>query len=162
MARYDGTDWIKVVNLVGGGGSIVPTRTVLADSVGVSNTAGPHEITLTEAITERQLLTIFIFTSGAANPDGIGYLLSDDLLALTAEATTPTDAENALSVVTASYSASSFTQQSGNYFIYRKDDSTIMGSSHSFSGTFTDHHSYATWRRRLHRRATISIRPDTR
>ena len=57
---------------------------------------------------------------------GIGYLLSDDILALTAEATAPTDAENALPVVQASYSASNFTQQSGNYFVFRaKDDSTL-------------------------------------
>ena len=124
MARFDGTDWIKVVNLVGGGGAAT-ARTVLADAVGVSNTAGPHEIALTEAITARQILTIFVFSSAGASPDGIGYLLSDDLLALTAEATAPTDAENALPVVTASYSASNFSQQSGNYFVYRKDDSTL-------------------------------------
>ena len=124
MARYDGTDWIKVVNLrVAAGGSTA--RVVLADAVGVSNTAGPHEITLTEAMMPRQLLSFFVFSSAAASPDGIGYLLSDDLLALTAEATTPTDAENALPVVTASYSASNFTQQSGNYFVFRKDDSTL-------------------------------------
>ena len=105
----------------GGGGD----RTVLADAVGVSNTAGPHEIALDSAMTARQLLTFYVVTSGAANPDGIGYLLSDDILALTAEATTPTDAENALPVVMASYSASSFSQQSGNSFVYRKDDSTL-------------------------------------
>ena len=33
MARFDGTDWIKVVNLVGGGGAAT-ARTVLADAVG--------------------------------------------------------------------------------------------------------------------------------
>ena len=102
-----------------------PDRIVLADAVGVSNAAGPHEITLTEAMMPRQLLSFFVFSSAAASPDGIGYLLSDDLLALTAEATTPTDAENSLPVVTASYSAASFSQQSGNYFVYRKDDSTL-------------------------------------
>ena len=73
----------------------------------------------------RQWLTFFVFSSAGASPDGIGYLLSDDILALTAEATTPTDAENSLPVVTASYSASNFSQQSGNYFVYRKDDSTL-------------------------------------
>ena len=98
---------------------------MLADAVGVSNTAGPHEIALTEAMVARQLLSFFVFSSAGASPDGIGYLLSDDILALTAEATTPTDAENALPVVTASYSASNFSQQSGNYFVYRKDDSTL-------------------------------------
>ena len=108
-----------------GGVGTDPDRIVLADAVGVSNTAGPHEIALTEAMTARQLLTFYVVTSAGANPDGIGYLLSDDLLALTAEATAPTDAENALPVVTASYSASSFTQQSGNSFVYRKDDSTL-------------------------------------
>ena len=73
----------------------------------------------------RQWLTFFVFTTAGASPDGIGYALSDDLLALTAEATAPTDAENAWPVVTASYSASNFTQQSGNYFVFRKDDSTL-------------------------------------
>ena len=124
MARYDGTDWIKVINLVGGGGGTTD-RIVLADAVGVSNTAGPHEIALTEAMVARQWLTFFVFTTTGASPDGIGYLLSDDILALTAEATAPTDAENSLPVVTASYSASNFTQQSGNYFVFRKDDSTL-------------------------------------
>ena len=124
MARFDGTDWVKVINLVGGGGGTT-ARTVLVDAVGVSNTAGPHEITLTEAMVPRQLLTVFVFSSAAASPDGIGYVLSDDVLALTAEATAPTDAENALPVVTASYSAANFSQQSGNYFVYRKDDSTL-------------------------------------
>ena len=37
MARFDGTDWIKVVNLVGGGGAGPAPVTVLADAVGVSN-----------------------------------------------------------------------------------------------------------------------------
>ena len=109
----------------GGGGGSDPGRIVLADAVGVSNTTGPHEITLTEAMAARQWLSFFVFSSAAASPDGIGYLLSDDVLALTAEATAPTDAENALPVVTASYSASNFSQQSGNYFVYRKDDSTL-------------------------------------
>ena len=109
----------------GGGGGGSTDRIVLADAVGVSNTAGPHEITLTEAMVARQLLSFFVFSSAGASPDGIGYLLSDDILALTAEATAPTDAENALPVVTASYSASNFSQQSGNYFVYRKDDSTL-------------------------------------
>ena len=124
MARFDGTDWIKVINLVGGGGA-APDRIVLADAVGVSNTAGPHEIALTEAMVPRQWLSFFVFTTAGASPDGIGYLLSDDILALTAEATAPTDAENALPVLQASYSASNFTQQSGNYFVFRKDDSTL-------------------------------------
>ena len=125
MARFDGTDWIKVINLVGGGGAADPDRVVLVDAVAVSNAAGPHEIALTQAIEPRQWLTFFMFTTAGASPDGIGYLLSDDILALTPEATTPTDAENALPVVTASYSASNFSQQSGNYFVYRKDDSTL-------------------------------------
>ena len=98
---------------------------MLADAVGVSNTAGPHEIALTEAMVARQLITFFAFTTAGASPDGIGYLLSDDILALTAQATAPTDAENALPVVMASYSASNFTQQSGNSYVYRKDDSTL-------------------------------------
>ena len=109
----------------GSGGSAGGDRVVLADAVGVSNAAGPHEIALTEAMVARQLLSFFVFSSAAASPDGIGYLLSDDILALTPEATTPTDAENALPVVTASYSASNFSQQSGNYFVYRKDDETL-------------------------------------
>ena len=109
----------------GGGGGTTPDRIVLADAVAVANTAGPHEIALTEAMVARQWVSFFMFTTAGASPDGIGYLLSDDILALTAEATTPTDAENALPVVTASYSASNFSQQSGNYFVYRKDDSTL-------------------------------------
>ena len=125
MARFDGTDWIKVINLVGGGGAADPDRVVIVDAVGVSNTAGPHEVALTQALEARQWLSFFAFTTAGASPDGIGYLLSDDILALTAEATAPTDAENSLPVVMASYSASNFTQQSGNYFVYRKDDSTL-------------------------------------
>ena len=109
----------------GGGGGGTADRIVLADAVGVSNTAGPHEITLTEAMVARQWISFFAFTTAGASPDGIGYLLSDDILALTAEATAPTNAENALPVVTGSYSASNFTQQSGNYFVFRKDDSTL-------------------------------------
>ena len=109
----------------GGSGGGSTDRIALASTVGVSNTAGPHEIALTEAMVAGQLLTFFMFTTATASPDGIGYLLSDDILALTAEATAPTDAENALPVVTASYSASNFSQQSGNYFVYRKDDSTL-------------------------------------
>ena len=73
----------------------------------------------------RQWITFFVFSSAAASPDGIGYLLSDDILALSATATAPSDAENALPVVLASYSAGGFTQQSGNIFVYRKDDSTL-------------------------------------
>ena len=82
----------------GGGGGTAPDRIVLADAVGVSNTAGPHEITLTEAMVARQWISFFVFTICrlASNPDGIGYLLSDDILALTAEATAPTDAENGI------------------------------------------------------------------
>ena len=118
-------DTIDGLSLGGGGGGGSADRIVLASSVGVSNTTGPHEIALTEAMVARQWLTFFVFSSAAASPDGVGYLLSDDILALTAEATAPTDAENALPVVTASYSASNFSQQSGNYFVYRKDDSTL-------------------------------------
>ena len=125
MAFFDGTDWIKVINLVGGGGAADPDRVVLANAVAVSNTAGPHEIALTEAMKPRQWLSLFALTSATASPDGIGYVLSDDVLALLPEATAPTDAENALPVVMASYSASNFTQQSGNVFVYRKDDSTL-------------------------------------
>ena len=87
MARFNGTDWIKVINLVGGGGAADPDRVVLADAVGVSNTAGPHEIALTEAMMARQWISFFAFSSAAASPDGIGYLLSDDILALSATAT---------------------------------------------------------------------------
>ena len=108
-----------------GGSGTAPTRTVLADAIAVDNTAGPHEITLTEAMTERQLLTIFTFSSAAASPDGIGYLLSDDILALTATATAPTDAEHGLPVVLGNHAAAAFSQQSGNYFIFRQDDSTL-------------------------------------
>ena len=125
MARFDGTDWIKVINLVGGGGAADPARVVLADATGVSNTAGPHEIALTEAMVARQLITFFMHTTSTTSPDGIGYLLSDDILALTAEATAPSDAENSLPAVIANYGAASFSQQSGNYFVYRKDDSTL-------------------------------------
>ena len=71
------------------GGVAGPDRIVLADAVGVSNTAGPHEITLTEAMAARQIITFYVDTSGATNPDAIGYFLSDDILALTAEATAP-------------------------------------------------------------------------
>ena len=45
---------------------------MLADAVGVSNTAGPHEIALTEAMVARQWLTFFVFTTAGASPDGIG------------------------------------------------------------------------------------------
>ena len=75
----------------GGGGGGSADRIVLADATGISNTAGPHEIALTEAMAARQILTFHVVTSGATNPDTIGYLLSDDILALAAEATAPGD-----------------------------------------------------------------------
>ena len=78
MARYDGTDWIKVVNLVGGG-LTYPDRIVLADAV--SWDASATAITLTEAIAARQILSFEMFSSGTTNPDAQGYILSDDLLA---------------------------------------------------------------------------------
>ena len=107
------------------GGSASTDRIVLADAVGVSNTAGPHEITLTEAMVARQIVTFHVVTSGASNPDAIGYFLSDDILALTAEATAPSDSENGLSFTTTNYTQTSITSQGGNYFVFRKDDSTL-------------------------------------
>ena len=73
----------------------------------------------------RQLLTFHIVTSGATNPDAIGYLLSDDVLALDAHATAPSDAEYGLPFTTTNYTQTSITSQGGNYFVYRKDDSTL-------------------------------------
>ena len=102
-----------------------PDRIVLADAVGVSNTAGPHEITLTEAMVARQIVTFHIVTSGATNPDAVGYLLSDDILDLDAEATAPSDSENGLPFTTTNYTQTSITSQGGNYFVFRKDDSTL-------------------------------------
>ena len=107
------------------GGAADTDRVVLADATGVSNTAGPHEIALTEAMVVRQLLTFHVVTSGATNPDAIGYFLSDDILALTAEATAPSDAENGLPFTTTNFTQTSITSQGGNYFVYRKDDSTL-------------------------------------
>ena len=102
-----------------------PDRIVLADAVGVSNTAGPHEITLTEAMVARQIVTFHVVTSGATNPDAVGYLLSDDILDLDAEATAPSDSENGLPFTTTNYTQTSITSQGGNYFVFRKDDSTL-------------------------------------
>ena len=89
--------------LAGGGAAGSTDRIVLADAVGVSNTAGPHEITLTEAMVARQIVTFYVVTSGATNPDAIGYFLSDDILALTAEATAPSDSENGLPFTVTNY-----------------------------------------------------------
>ena len=111
--------------LAGGAAAGSTDRIVLADAVGVSNTAGPHEITLTEAMVARQIITFYVDTSGATNPDAIGYFLSDDILALTAEATAPSDAENGLQFTTPNYTQTSITSQGGNYYIYRQDDSTL-------------------------------------
>ena len=115
---------------------------MLADAVGIANTAGPHEITLTEAMAARQILTFYVVTSGATNPDAIGYLLSDDILALAAEATAPGDAENGLPFTTTNYTQTSITSQGGNYFIFRKDDSTLWArptrlAAHSITITAT-------------------------
>ena len=115
----------QAVAVGGGGGGGSTDRIVLADAVGVSNTAGPHEITLTEAMVARQIVTFHVVTSGATNPDAIGYLLSDDILALDAEATAPSDAENGLPFTTTNYTQTSITSQGGNYFVFRKDDSTL-------------------------------------
>ena len=98
---------------------------MLADATAVTNTAGPHEIALTEAMVARQLITFHIVTSAAANPDAVGYLLSDDILTLEEEATAPTDAENSLPFTTTNYTQTSITSQGGNYFVYLKDDSTL-------------------------------------
>ena len=125
FGQVSGERLAQAVAVFAPGSSSSADRTVLADAVAVSNTAGPHEIALTEAMTARQLVTFFAFSSATASPDGIGYLLSDDILALLPEATAPTDAENALPIVIANYAATSFSQQSGNYFVYRKDDSTL-------------------------------------
>ena len=76
-------------------------------------------------MTARQMLTFHVVTSGATNPDAIGYLLSDDVLALTAEATAPSDAENGLPFTTTNYTQTSITSQGGNYYVFRKDDSTL-------------------------------------
>ena len=111
--------------LAGGAAGGATDRIVLADAVGVSNTAGPHEITLTEAMVARQIVTFHIVTSGATNPDAIGYLLSDDILLLDPEATAPSDAENGLPLTTTNYTQTSITSQGGNYFVFRKDDSTL-------------------------------------
>ena len=46
--------------LAGGAAAGSTDRIVLADAVGVSNTAGPHEITLTEAMVARQIITIYV------------------------------------------------------------------------------------------------------
>ena len=100
-------------------------RIVLADAVGVSNTAGPHEIALTEAMVARQLLTFYVVTSGATNPDAIGYFLSDDILLLDPEATAPSDSENGLPFTVTNYTQTSITSQGGNYYVFRKDDSTL-------------------------------------
>ena len=107
------------------GGAAGSDRIVLADAVGVSNTAGPHEIALTEAMVARQIVTFHIVTSGATNPDAIGYFLSDDILALTAEATAPSDSENGLPFTVTNYTQTSITSQGGNYYVFRKDDSTL-------------------------------------
>ena len=108
-------------------GTSAPDRIVLADAVGVSNTAGPHEITLTEAMGARQIVTFHIVTSGATNPDAIGYLLSDDILAFRPGRSnrSQSDAENGLPFTTTNYTQTSITSQGGNYFVYRKDDSTL-------------------------------------
>ena len=63
------TGELIAANAGSGGAGSTPDRIVLADAVGVSNTAGPHEITLTEAMAARQILTFFVGTSGATNPD---------------------------------------------------------------------------------------------
>ena len=64
-------------------------------------------------------------TSGATNPDAIGYFLSDDILALDPEATAPSDSENGLPFTVTNYTQTSITSQGGNYYVFRKDDSTL-------------------------------------
>ena len=98
--------------LTGGGADGATDRIVLADAVGVSNTAGPHEITLTEAMVARQIGHLpYSLRLGATNPDAIGYFLSDDILALTAEATAPSDSENGLPFTVTNYTQTSITSQ---------------------------------------------------
>ena len=134
-----------------------PDRIVLADAVGVSNTAGPHEITLTEAMGARQIVTFYVVTSGATNPDAIGYFLSDDILALDPEATAPSDSENGLPFTVTNYTQTSITSQGGNYYVFRKDDSTLWVRPTRLLAHSTDHHGDPAGRRRRgHRRAVSS------
>ena len=63
MARYDGTDWIKIINVVGsgggGGGGGSTDRIVLLDGVTYSPGAA-RNFNLTAAIEARHLLTFMI------------------------------------------------------------------------------------------------------
>ena len=76
MARYDGTDWIKVVNVVGGGGAGTPNRVVLLP--GETYTPGAaRNFDFDSEILARHILTFQIV--GIAT--SYGSMLSDDLLA---------------------------------------------------------------------------------
>ena len=147
-------DTIDGLSLGGGGGGATPDRIVLADAVGVSNTAGPHEIALTEAMVARQWLTFFAFTTAGASPDGIGYLLSDDILALTAEATAPTDAENALPVVTSQLFGFKLYPAVWQLLCLPKGRFDALGSAYAPGSPLADHHCYTNGRR-WNRRSTV-------
>ena len=107
------------------GGTADTDRVILADATAIDNTAGPHEITLDAVLTARNLLTFHVVTSAAASPDALGYILSDDLLARTAEATAPSDVENALPFTTTNIAQLTQTSQGGNYLVWFKDDTTL-------------------------------------
>ena len=124
MARYDGTDWIKIINVVGsggGGGGGSTDRIVLLDGVTYSPGAA-RNFNLTAAIEARHLLTFMI--DGTA--DAYAIMLSDDFLALPTTATTPATAAGAYTMSTRNGSNTLPTQNQGNnWLLWREDDDSI-------------------------------------
>ena len=101
---------------------------------------GPHEIALTESMTERYLLSFHLVTADVDTPDGLGYLLSDDIMALTAVADAPTTEANSLPLTSLNLSQANLASTAGNFLVWREaDDALWFRSSRSaaFNVTIT-------------------------
>ena len=124
----------------GGGGGSAGDRIVLANAAGIPATVGPHEIALTESMTERYLLSFHLVTADVDTPDGLGYLLSDDIMALTAVADAPTTEANSLPLTSLNLSQANLASTAGNFLVWREaDDALWFRSSRSaaFNVTIT-------------------------
>ena len=122
----------------GGGGGSAGDRIVLLDGETYSPGAA-RNFDLTAAVEARQLLTFLI--DGTA--DAYAIMLSDDFLALPAQATTPATAAGAYTMSTRNSSNTLPTQNQGNnWLVWREDDDSIYfrdsrGSGGSLTVTAT-------------------------
>ena len=134
MARYDGTDWIKVVNLVGGGGLVVTDVELLAPiDLGTTGQNGNlvYEVNLAEPLADGQLVRVNVSARDASSGRAIGYavFLSDDLRDKPSRSSAPTsatDIDDALPMQVSSVSNDALGDNAGaNINIWYNNDTTL-------------------------------------